>query len=112
MLVAGTARLCTDLMTAWPGHVIVKVGAEGIYCAAVPALRIGVALKIEDGDMASAPLALLEALQQVVNRLDPALAAELPLELLGRHRAQPIRNTRSEITGERRATGSLRFYDS
>jgi L-asparaginase II len=112
MLVAGTARLCTDLMTAWPGHVIVKVGAEGIYCAAVPALRMGIALKIEDGDMASAPLALLEALQQVMNRLDPALAAELPLEQLGRHRAQPIRNTRGEITGERRATGSLRFYDS
>jgi len=112
MLVAGTARLCTDLMVAWPGHVIVKVGAEGIYCAAVPALRIGIALKVEDGDMTSAPLALLEALHQVLTRLDPTLAGELPLAQLGRHRAQPIRNTRSEVTGERRATGNLRFYDS
>jgi len=111
MLVAGTARLCTDLMTAWPGHVVVKVGAEGIYCAAVPGLRIGMALKVEDGDMVSAPLALLEALHQVLARLDPALAAELPLDQLARHRAQPIRNTRNEITGERRPTGSLRFYD-
>jgi L-asparaginase II len=112
ILVAGTARLCTDLMTAWPGHVIVKVGAEGIYCAAVPALRIGIALKVEDGDMTSAPLALLEVLHQALTRLDPVLAAELPMAQLGRHRALPIRNTRSELTGERRATGTLRFYDT
>src|ERR1043165_2127746 len=50
-LVAGSGRLCTELMRAMPGRVIAKVGADGIYCATLPALGVGVALKVEDGDM-------------------------------------------------------------
>ncbi|MFZ5471317.1 MAG: asparaginase, partial [Myxococcota bacterium] len=54
-LVAGTGRLCTDLMTAARGRVLAKVGAEGIYCAALPERRLGVALKVEDGDGRCSP---------------------------------------------------------
>lgn len=110
-LVAGRGRLCTDLMSAWPGQVVAKVGAEGIYCAAVPALRLGIALKVEDGDMPSAPFALVEALRLVLERLKPELAAELPLARLAGYRSQPIRNTRGELTGARRAAGALRFLE-
>lgn len=47
--VAGTARADTNMMKAAKGRVFVKVGAEGVYCGAVPELGLGFALKIDDG---------------------------------------------------------------
>jgi L-asparaginase II len=47
--VAGTGRADTRMMEAAKGRVFVKVGAEGVYCGAVPELGIGFALKIDDG---------------------------------------------------------------
>ncbi len=49
-MVAGTERFCTDVMTALPGRVFVKTGAEGVFCAALPELGLGVALKCDDGE--------------------------------------------------------------
>lgn len=46
---AGTGRACTAIMQAAPGRVFAKVGAEGIYTAAIPELGLGIALKCEDG---------------------------------------------------------------
>lgn len=48
-MVAGTGRFCTDFMTALSGQVYAKTGAEGVYCAAIPALGIGIAVKCDDG---------------------------------------------------------------
>ena len=36
-------------MQAAPGRIFVKTGAEGVYCAAVPELGLGIALKCDDG---------------------------------------------------------------
>jgi L-asparaginase II len=47
--VAGTGRACTNIMEAGKGRVFVKTGAEGVYCAAVPELGLGIALKCDDG---------------------------------------------------------------
>jgi L-asparaginase II len=47
--VAGTGRADTEMMKAGAGRVFVKVGAEGVYCGAVPELGVGFALKIDDG---------------------------------------------------------------
>jgi L-asparaginase II len=47
--VAGSGRFCTDVMTALPGRIFVKTGAEGVFCAAFPTLGFGVALKCDDG---------------------------------------------------------------
>jgi L-asparaginase II len=109
LLVAGTGRLCTDLMAAWPGRVLAKIGAEGVYSAALPAEGIGIALKVEDGDMRVAATALLEVLHQVLHRLAPAAGLALPAALLARHGPQAIRNTRDQPTGELRSAGGLRF---
>ena len=49
-MVAGSGRFCTDVMTALPGRVFVKTGAEGVFCAALPELGLGVALKCDDGE--------------------------------------------------------------
>ncbi|HSP78672.1 MAG TPA: asparaginase [Myxococcaceae bacterium] len=104
-LVAGTGRLCTELMVAARGQVLAKVGAEGLYGAAVPALGLGIALKVEDGDMRCSPPALLAVLRQVLERG----AVSVPLEELAHHAEPPLRNTRGEVTGSLRAAGSLRF---
>lgn len=111
-MVAGTGRLCTDLMTAWPGKIVAKVGADGIYSATLPALGIGVALKVEDGDTRSSGVALLEILDHALSRLSPGDAAELRAVMPTQHGPQPIRNTRNTVTGEIRAAGRLRFLDA
>lgn len=108
-LVAGTGRLCTDLMRAWSGGVIAKVGAEGIYSAALPSLGIGIALKVEDGDMRAASLALLEVLRQLLGRLSPGQGPDFSARELARYDRQPLRNTRGTVTGELRPAGALHF---
>jgi L-asparaginase II len=105
-LVAGTGRACTDLMAAARGAVVAKVGAEGIYCAALPALGLGVALKVEDGDMRCSPPALLAVLRQVGERR----GLSLPVAELGQHAEPVLRTTRGEPVGELRARGALRFH--
>ncbi|NIX76847.1 asparaginase [Microvirga terricola] len=49
-MVAGTDRFDTKLMTVLGERVFVKVGAEGVFCAAFPELGFGVALKADDGN--------------------------------------------------------------
>jgi L-asparaginase II len=74
-LIAGTARLDTDLLDASRWRVIAKVGAEGVYCAMIPEQRLGIALKIEDGAtraLGPALLGLLDVVAQgVIHGLDP-----------------------------------------
>ena len=47
--VAGTDRADTALMQVAPGRIFVKIGAEGVFCAALPQLGLGIALKCDDG---------------------------------------------------------------
>jgi L-asparaginase II len=104
-LVAGTGRLCTELMTACRGRVLAKVGAEGVYSAALPGLGLGVALKVEDGHGPSGAVALLSVLAQ----LDARHGLGLPLAGLTHHAEPPQRNTRGELTGTLRPAGALAF---
>jgi len=67
-LVAGTGRLDTRLMQRLGSRVFCKVGAEGVYCAALPELGLGVALKMDDGNNARACEVLMA---HVVERLLP-----------------------------------------
>ena len=48
-LVRGNGHACTELMRAAPGDVALKTGADGVYIAILPSLKMGVALKITDG---------------------------------------------------------------
>ncbi|MBF5044650.1 MULTISPECIES: asparaginase [Myxococcaceae] len=106
-LVAGTGRLCTELMALARGSVLAKVGAEGIYSAVVVPLGLGIALKVEDGDMRCAPPALLHVLKELMARSGERFALDLaPLA----HHAEPaLRTTRGEQVGSLRAVGALHF---
>ncbi len=48
-MVAGTDRFDTKVMEILGERAFVKVGAEGVYCAALPELGYGIALKADDG---------------------------------------------------------------
>ena len=93
-LVAGRGRVCTAVMETFPG-VIVKVGAEGLICAASLDRSLGVAIKVEDGSSRAGPPALLRA-----------------LELLGLPAAGSERDLaefdRPQVMGGGRAVGELR----
>jgi len=107
-LVGGTGRLCTDLMRETDGRIIAKIGADGVYSAAWPELQLGLTLKVADGDMRSAQVALLGVLQ----RLSLRLGAALPLDALAAHTEPAIRNTRQQVTGSLRTAGELHFHDT
>ena len=49
LLVDGTGGLAVAVMQAAGDRVRLKSGAEGVFCAALPKLGLGIALKIEDG---------------------------------------------------------------
>ncbi|MGX8008841.1 asparaginase [Mesorhizobium sp. ORM8.1] len=75
-LVAGTGKADVALMQAAPGRIFVKTGAEGVYCAAVPELGLGIALKCDDGAARAAEVMVASVLAKLL-RSDEALAAKL-----------------------------------
>lgn len=72
-MVAGSGRMDTRLMERLGERVFCKVGAEGVYCAALPELGLGVAVKIDDGNNARACEVVMAAL---VERLLPLADAD------------------------------------
>ncbi len=105
-LVAGTGRSCTDVMDAAPGKVIVKLGADGVYCGALVGTGLGFALKVEDGDMRTLPVALLAVLDQLAAHVG---WTERWNTLAPQHGGFEIRNTRKVVTGRVYAEGGVRF---
>ena len=61
-LVAGPGRLDTRVMSLLQGKVLVKSGAEGVYCGALPELGLGFAVKIDDGAKRAAEAAVLRVI--------------------------------------------------
>ena len=101
-LVGGKGRMCTAVMSAYSGSVLAKVGAEGVYGAALVDKGLGIALKVEDGNNWAAAAALVSILEQL--GLNP-----LPSALLPQFAERPVLNTRNEPVGTMRAVGELEF---
>ncbi len=79
-LLAGKGRACTELMQAMGGRVAIKTGAEAVYVAILPEQKLGIALKIEDGNARASEAALVGILTQIgaLNPADPAAQKRLP----------------------------------
>jgi L-asparaginase II len=94
-LVAGEGRACTELMRAMGGRVAIKTGAEAVFVAIIPEKKLGIALKIEDGNGRASEAALVAILTHlgVLNAADPAAQKRLPA---------PQVNCRGKTTGELR----------
>ncbi len=96
--VAGEGRLDTRLMRLVDGHAFAKTGAEGVYCAAIPDMGIGIALKIGDGSGRAAECAVAAVLS--------GLMGEYATEL-GRLARPPVHNVRGVPVGEIRPAPEL-----
>jgi L-asparaginase II len=68
--VAGSGRLDTRLMQRLGERVFCKVGAEGVYGAALPEAGLGVAIKMDDGNNARAAEVVMAAVIDSLVRLD------------------------------------------
>ena len=91
-LIGGTTdRLDTEIMRAAKGRLVSKVGAEGVYTVGVLPCedwpqRLGLALKIEDGDDHRArPTVVIESLRQL------GVLADESLEAVSRYAFFPVR---------------------
>ncbi|WP_026284975.1 asparaginase [Thiomonas sp. FB-6] len=111
-LVAGEGRYCTELMRAYEGALVGKLGADGCYGIGVRASArtrelgadgaLGLAVKIEDGrvDM------LYMIVSEVLARL--GLGSQAQRERLAAFHEPPLRNTRGVEVGHRSFPFELR----
>ncbi|TPL82263.1 asparaginase [Mesorhizobium sp. B2-3-14] len=99
--VAGTGRADLLLMEAAPGRIFAKGGAEGVHCAAIPELGLGIAVKCDDG-AGRAGDAIAAAIVARLLRADETLAAKL-LELAN----APIESRIGAKVGALRPTPAL-----
>lgn len=99
-LVAGEGRSCTELMRAMEGRVTIKTGAEAVFVAILPEKRLGLALKIEDGNSRASEAALVGILSKlgVLEAAHPMAQKRLPA---------PQTNCRGFTTGELRLSAGF-----
>jgi L-asparaginase II len=99
--VAGTGRFCTEVMQRLGARAFVKVGAEGIYCGALPERGLGIAIKCDDGGARAAEV-VMAALIARFGALSEAERAALD------HLARPtLRNWNGFMIGALRPTEAL-----
>lgn len=82
-MVAGTGRFDTEMLTAFGKRIFLKGGAEGVICAALPELGLGVAIKADDGGgRATEPLlsAVIAALLPISEHERAALRLTVPVD--------------------------------
>ena len=100
-MVAGTGRFDTLVMEALRERVFVKTGAEGVHCAALPELGLGIAVKCDDGGKRAAE-AIMASL--ILRFLEPEGEARMLLEGYARRN---LKNWNGIPVGEVRAVAPL-----
>jgi L-asparaginase II len=99
--VAGTGRFCTEIMQLFGAQVVVKTGAEGVYCGVLPGLGLGIAIKCDDG----AGRAAEAVMAAIIARFLPLEAAERTA--LARFAAPTLRNWNGIEVGALKVTEAL-----
>jgi len=73
--VAGTGRFCTEIMRHFGARVLVKTGAEGVFCGALPEQGFGIAIKCDDGGTRGAEVAMATMIARFLPLSDADRAA-------------------------------------
>ena len=92
-MIAGSERICTDIMSTLGEKVFAKTGAEGGYAMSLMDKGWGVGIKIEDGNMRALYPVIVETLRQL-----QVLSGE-DEKNLGAYHHPLIVNHRKEIVG-------------
>ncbi len=74
--VAGSGRFCTEVMQKFGSRIFLKTGAEGVYCAGLPELGIGIAVKCDDGTGRAAEVMMAATLDRLLNNDADSAALE------------------------------------
>ncbi|KQV46890.1 asparaginase [Pelomonas sp. Root1217] len=80
-MVGGTDRFDTRVMQAFGERIFCKIGAEGVYCAALPELGLGIALKIDDGAARAAEAVMAAVARTLLKTEDELLRSYSHLQL-------------------------------
>jgi L-asparaginase II len=99
--VAGTGRFCSEIMKLFGARVLVKTGAEGVFCGALPEQGIGIALKCDDGATRAAEVAMASMIMRFLPLSDGERVA------LDRFVRPTMRNWNGIEVGGLRATDAL-----
>jgi L-asparaginase II len=100
-LVGGTGRYDTMIMTALGARAFVKSGAEGVHCAALPEIGLGLAVKCEDGAGRAAEVVIATLIARFLS-----LNAEEE-KVVSSRRSPAIRNWNGVEVGTIRASAFL-----
>ncbi len=92
-LIAGDERICTELMRV-ESNIFAKVGADGSYGIAAFKNKIGIAIKIESGNMKALNVVVIELLKQL------GILSEKDVEKLDIFYNIQISNHRKEVVGK------------
>jgi L-asparaginase II len=99
--VAGSGRFCTEIMQLLGAQALVKTGAEGVMCAALPALGLGVAIKCDDGAARAADALMAATLSRLLTLDEQQRAA------LARFALPKLRNWNDIEVGELRVVAEI-----
>jgi len=100
-LVAGTDRFDTVVMEALRERAFVKVGAEGVFCAALPERGLGIAIKCDDGAVRAAEVVMATLLRRLLALGEAEEAVLAPLA------APVLKNWNGIRVGEVRPAAAL-----
>ncbi len=101
LLVRGPETLDSELMQVFGGRLMIKIGAEGVYCGALIDRGLGFALKIDDGNMIAAECAVASLLLAIAEPNEAERAA------LMKYARRINKNWRGIEVGETRGAGGV-----
>lgn len=93
-MIAGTGAFDTELMKVTRGRLVAKLGSDGVYCVGAMRKDMGIAIKMEDGNVKVLPSVVLEALKQL------ELISHEELEELKHFYTMNIKNSQGDKIGE------------
>jgi L-asparaginase II len=103
LLIAGTGRFDSNVLSAVGHDLVLKGGAEGVHAAALPARGIGIALKIDDGAGRASQIAMGTALMR------HAGLTSIQAEALAACFVQPLKNWTGTHVGDVRPAAEAGF---
>lgn len=101
-MIGGTNRFCTDLIRVCNGKLIAKSGAEGVYCVGHLEKKLGIVVKIDDGNPRASYPSVMEVLRQL------ALITDEEYEQLKNYAQPDVLNVRGEVVGKVRVHFTLK----
>lgn len=93
-MIAGTNAFDSELMRVTRGKLVAKLGADGVYCVGAARSDIGMAIKIEDGNVKVLSSVVLETLKQL------ELISSEELDELKHFYIKDIKNSQGDKIGE------------